>query len=361
MPARLVMTLLVSHEDDLVDATLSYHLSRGVDFVVVIANKAPDAVLEVVQRYVDRGLAHLRVEPGAEHAQARWITRAARLAATEFDADWVINADADEFYWPEVADLKTIFSAIPDRYGTLSLPMSHFLAAPEDGRPFTERLTVREVRSIKPTGHSHLTKTAHRADPQISVSRGGHRVTNVDFEPLLGWEPIVGLHFPFRGYEQFERKVVVAGLADEAAATRETSSERNRRRYTLQREGRLPLLWDSLVAGRDTTFAAQPALNGNRPADPVGEGIAAGRLVRDERLRDFLAGREPGEVRPVAEPDDDAVRAVREELMRAVHEYERSPLHRERRRVERLQTRLAAIESSRWWRLRPRPPQRRRS
>jgi hypothetical protein len=37
----------------------------------------------------------------------------ARLACTEFAADWVINNDADEFWWPERGDLKQVLGAVP--------------------------------------------------------------------------------------------------------------------------------------------------------------------------------------------------------------------------------------------------------
>jgi hypothetical protein len=321
------MTLLVSHEADLVEANLAYHLARGVDFAVVTENRASPAVVEVIERFVADGHAHLIHEPSGHHDQSAWVTRMARRAATEFGADWVLNLDPDEFYWPEAgSSLKAILAAIPPHWGQLIVPLCHFVPPREEGGFFAHRTTVREVRSMKPSGKRHFTKVAHRAHPEVTVSQGLHRISDVELEPVPAWRPITGLHFPMRGYRQFEEKVIRTGIAHEAREPA-TASPRNLERLRLQREGRLP------------AFYVEQALG----PEAVAAGVRDGRLVDDPRLRDFFDahGGPEGLLPHAAEPTAAQVDALRSALMRAIHEEERSPLTLE---ITLLEGRLAKAE-----------------
>ncbi len=164
---RLVMTLLARNEADVVDAQLAFHLHAGVDHVIAMDNASSDGTTEILERYERAGLLRLIREPGDDMRQDEWVTRMARLAATEHGADWVINADADEFWWPRGGSLKDVLATVPERYGVVRGCWRHFLPRPDDGSFFAERMTVRLATPADPGDketifHAHQ-KVAHRA------------------------------------------------------------------------------------------------------------------------------------------------------------------------------------------------------
>ena len=140
---KLVMTLLVRDEADIVDAQIAYHLHAGVDFVVATDNRSQDATTEILERYARERVLHLIREPGDDLRQSEWVTRMARLAATDFGADWILNTDADEFWHARGASLKELFAVVPARFGAVRGAWRNFVPRPDDGRFFAERMTAR--------------------------------------------------------------------------------------------------------------------------------------------------------------------------------------------------------------------------
>lgn len=46
------------------------------------------------------------------HQHSVWVAEMIHLAKNKYYADWVINADADEFYYSSCLDLKKVFCKV---------------------------------------------------------------------------------------------------------------------------------------------------------------------------------------------------------------------------------------------------------
>jgi hypothetical protein len=135
----------------------------------------------------------------------------ARLAATDFGADWVLNSDADEFWCSHGAPIKAVLAEVPKRFGTVRAVMRNFVPRPGDGF-FAERMNVRLVpgRVTLPRFRVHpfhaQDKVLHRAHPDVVIGEGNHEARWPSSVDLRGFWPLEVLHFPMRSPEQCVRK-----------------------------------------------------------------------------------------------------------------------------------------------------------
>ncbi len=86
---RLVMTLLVRDESDIVRQNIDFHLAQGVDFIVATDNGSTDGTRDILADYERRGVLHLIDEPGRDYRQGEWVSRMALIARERFGADWI--------------------------------------------------------------------------------------------------------------------------------------------------------------------------------------------------------------------------------------------------------------------------------
>jgi len=269
---RLVMTLLVRDEADVVDAQIAYHLDAGVDFVLATDNRSRDGTTEILERYQRDGVLHLIREPGDDLRQSEWVTRMARLAATDFGADWILNTDADEFWHARGARLPEVLAAVPARFGAVRGAWRNFVPRPDDGRFFAERMTA---RLCTPSFHPHPLsthfKSAHRAWPGVRIGRGNHEALADGLVALRGWYPIEILHFPVRSFEQCRRKYVTQFVALERNAEKGIP-------------GHMAEVYDAYRAGALDSYYAPLVVSD----DALAVGTSDGTYAVDTRLRDRL-------------------------------------------------------------------------
>jgi glycosyltransferase involved in cell wall biosynthesis len=271
---KVVMTLLVRDEEDILRANIDFHLHRGVDEIVLMDNRSVDGTADIAREYERRGVLRYLFQGDDDYAQAKWVTGMARYAREEMGADWVINSDADEFWWEASGSLKNVLAAVGGDTVAITAERTNFVARPEDGRPFWRRMDVRHKTSFNALGDVLPGKVAHRGLADIAVEQGNHGVRIAGSAVSATPAPITVLHFPVRSRAQFFNKIAAGGAA--YARNRDLPPGIGatwRHLYALHQAGELESVF------RKELFSA----------DDVATGLASGMLVRDERLADALA------------------------------------------------------------------------
>jgi hypothetical protein len=317
---KLVMTLLARNEADIIDAHVAFHLNAGVDLILAIDNGSDDATTEILESYARDGRLELTRDDG-ELDQAKWVTGLARRAATDFGADWVINSDADEFYWPRGGTLKEVLSAVPAGYGGVRGMLRNFVPRPHGDDFFAERMTVRVCNPglEDNSPYSPRFKAMHRGDPDVSVFWGSNRALSRGLDPLAGWYPIDVLHFPIRSLEQCRDKFV---RWYEIAPSRFRTAA-----YDADQRGAMREFYEAHVVDDEA----------------LAKGIADGTLAIDTRLRDALRSLRVEPSRPLTFSEDAVDAAYLTEL--ALLE-DGDPHAHVQRKTEDLEARLAKMERS---------------
>jgi len=264
------MTLLVRDEEDILRANLDFHLARGVDRIVLMDNLSTDATRDIAREYERAGYLHYLFQRHDDYAQSAWVTEMARRACVDFGADWVINADADEFWLPHSGSLKDTLGALPEHVQAVSAPRINFVARTRsNGEPFWRRMNVRRASSLNYFDEPLSPKVAHRARADVVVAQGNHAV---DFggEPIKAEPAAIDiLHFPVRSRAQYRNKIVKGGRA----YARNTQLDENvgeawRHLYAVYLEGRF-----------DEECRRELLTD-----DEIAEGLQSGGLVEDNRL-----------------------------------------------------------------------------
>ncbi|PYY35972.1 glycosyltransferase family 2 protein [Curtobacterium sp. MCJR17_055] len=312
----LAVTLMVRDEADVITAWLDHHVAQGFDVFVITDNGSVDGTAELLAAFAERDdvTVDLRHDPVHRKQQGVVVTTMAREAASVHGADWVVNADADEFIVPvdRTRTVRQVFEELDPVVGAFFVPVVNLTGAMATSGAGLERLHWRDERSVDELRAAGLVapptpNTVHVGDPGVTVVQGNHRASVANGAPVPAGLELEVLHLPWRSWAQYEHRVDVSGRSYEANPDLTPSPRHHGMRdYRRLQEGVLQAVFslrfvtdEDAAAGpftRDDTIAevlrragstaldtpAEPLV----PADELHELQALGRAVasRDQRI-----------------------------------------------------------------------------
>ncbi|TDT66069.1 glycosyltransferase family 2 protein [Frigoribacterium sp. PhB116] len=269
----LAVTLMVRDEADVLPTWLAYHVAQGMDVLVVTDNGSVDGTREILEQFAAESpvVVDLRHDPVHRKQQSATVTRMARDAHTVHGADWVVNADADEFLVAKdrQLSLREVFTRLDPAVRAFVVPVVNMVGPLADHGVDLGQLVWRDERTdaelrevgllSHPTGNS-----IHVGDPEVAVVQGNHLVTMAAGDAPAEELALEVLHFPWRSWRQYAHRVEIAGLAYESNPDAQPSpNHHGMRDYRRLRAGTLK----GYYALRHVT--AEEAAGGHFTADDV--------------------------------------------------------------------------------------------
>lgn len=274
---HLIMTLLIRDEQDIIQANIDFHLSQGVDMFIVTDNLSTDNTPKILQKYKKRGVLKIINETTDDYSQYKWVTRMAQMAYTDYNADWIINSDADEFWMPDddTKNIKQILQKVPETDLACKADRINFLPPTDANKEsfFVESMLIRERKSYNAIGQPLPPKVCHRGIKEISIRQGNHHVEKDNKRLIPKSLPITILHYPLRSFSQFENKIKKGGAAYKRNTTLDSSIGSTwRDLYQKYKDGKLKDYYLEQIPNKET----------------LSNKLATQELIEDKRLFEYI-------------------------------------------------------------------------
>ena len=246
---RLIMTLLVKNEEDMLEENLIFHKLMGVDGFIITDNNSSDRTPEIIRKYMDKGWVLETIdEKATNYEQKKWVDRMIWKAKSVYQADWIINADADELWYAPSGNLKT--ELISTAANVLTCEMK--CVYPEEDKPFWQwNRTVEVVADPELYNLSRYSlftrqnqKVIHRTTGYIQISMGNHKVTM--FPERTAASEIRIYHYNIRGKQPFLEKMINGGKQLEQNPKKH-GGRHWRYFYQLYKDGLLDAEYDKVI------------------------------------------------------------------------------------------------------------------
>lgn len=233
---------MIRNEADIVGLNVRYHLSLGLDRMIIVDNGSTDGTDRILQELSGQDPRVRWSRDDGPFLPSRVMTGLAREALRE-GAAWVVPIDADEFWYAPKGGFRKVLEET--KANVLVAQVLNFIQRREQSESSPDALlhmTRRTSSPVGPPGHGQgLVESQHigfvekmyppkcisRPTEEIEIETGHHKIYGVD-GPKVETEEVLCLHAPMRSRTALRERVESASRA--AAAGRKPGQGRNRRR-----------------------------------------------------------------------------------------------------------------------------------
>jgi len=220
---RLVMTILVRDESDIIEANIRTHANLGVDAFAIMDNGSTDGTREILSK-LEKEFEIIVIDEKGNYNQAKWMKQLATIAKSKLKADWVINNDADEFWLPR--NSLNLKENLAFKGSVLTVQRYNMLL--ESGKDFFDSsyhvenpiFYSKEKQLTSDKLSIILTKIAPKTiiNPHglIYLRGGNHKALHIanmrdylrsGYDKIKRFKDIEVFHYPIRSYAQFEKNI----------------------------------------------------------------------------------------------------------------------------------------------------------
>ncbi len=229
--SKLVMTLLVRDEEDIIEENIKFHLNQGVDFIIATDNGSVDKTRKILEKYEKKGALMIIDEPKQDYSQMDWVNRMGKIAFEKYKADAIFHCDADEFWFAKNGSLKDEIAKIgqdvlivnlinvllEDRNGNEKFPESAIYAVTN---PAQAANLMNDSKNKNLYLFKYPPKVMFKTEKGLlNVTQGNHSISKSDKKTKRitqkKSENIVIYHFPIRSKSNFFTKVINGGKSYE--------------------------------------------------------------------------------------------------------------------------------------------------
>jgi ribosome biogenesis protein Nip4 len=264
---KLIMTLVIRNEETMLEKNIRFHHAMGVDGFIVTNHNSTDKTAEILEKLKNEGLVlEILYKDIPNYQQALWVNQMIKLAKHKYHANWVINADADEFYYSKDLDLKTSIYKY-SKNGINALFVDSNMSFPQNIENIfenkywcTKSFQEFEKETFKITDDKKFAnfiykpicpKIIHATKRFISISMGNHKVKMWNLKQVPCSE-IILYHYNIGTYKNFEAKVL--RWLDSAKTMKSGNGEHVKEMVELYKAGRLKERFDDFYGNETREF-----------------------------------------------------------------------------------------------------------